>query len=84
LVDIIAQVNLEATIDVLAPPFSKDAAKGLALYDGAAAARTANENASRSTVRISIVANRVMCKGRGGPEMLTWARRILLNPAIEE
>jgi len=36
--------------------FSKDAAKGLALYDrAAAAARTANENASRSTVRISIV-----------------------------
>jgi len=47
LVDIVAQVNLEA------PPFSKDAAKGLGLYDGAAA-KTANENASRSTVRISI------------------------------
>jgi hypothetical protein len=36
--------------------FSKDAAKGLALYDGAVAARTANENASRSTVKVSIVA----------------------------
>jgi hypothetical protein len=36
--------------------FSKDVAKGLALYDGVAAARTTNENASRSTVRISIVA----------------------------
>lgn len=36
--------------------FSKDAAKGVALYNGAAAARTANENVSRSTVKISIVA----------------------------
>ena len=58
LVDIVAQVNLEATIDVLALPVSKDAAKGLALYDGAAAARTTSENASRSTVRSSIVAKK--------------------------
>ena len=35
--------------------FSRDAAKGLALYDGVAVARTINQNASRSTVRISIV-----------------------------
>jgi hypothetical protein len=46
--------------------FSKDAAKGLALYDGAAAAaavaRTANENASRRTIRISIVIKR---EGKG-------------------
>lgn len=55
LVDIVAQVNLEAAIDILAPSFSEDAAKGLALYGGTAA-RTSNESASRNAVRISIVA----------------------------
>jgi hypothetical protein len=65
--------------------FTKEPAKGLALYDEAAAARNADKNVNQDIARVSIVAKGAMCRGLGRPEVLTWGHAgRLLNQAREK
>jgi hypothetical protein len=52
---------------------SKETAKGLAMYDGAAAARSSHDKASQDTAKVSIAAARARCRRLEKPEVLTWS-----------